>query len=441
MKRRWIVLLLLVSIAISVSWGVPLGRSIPGGTNDLQVIYYAARCLIGHGDPYQLSQLRAVYAAAEKVLPPNSIERPQAVTYFIYLPPTFIAIAPLSVLPWGVADALWIVLLAGTLFAASFLMVQEGMHVAPGISLLLACLVLANCEVGFALGNAAVLVTSFCTIAAWCFVEERYVWVGIASLVLAFAFKPHDAILFWIYLLLAGSLPRRRALQSLVLGLGIGLAAILWVSVVAPHWLEEWRANVAALEVPGSLSDPGPSAEKGRSAGLVIDLQAAASVLKDDPELYNPVSYATCGVLVLILCVTAMRTRFTRETAWFALAAVGPLTMLATYHRPYDAKILLLAIPGCARLWSKSAKTGGIALFLTTLAMVLTADLPLAALSDLTARVNVSKSGILERAMLMPVIRPAPLALLAMAVFYLWVYVQQAGVERTSRKFAEASAM
>jgi hypothetical protein len=424
-RKRWIGLLLsMVCLAISIVWGIALGRSIPGGTNDLQVIYYGTRCLMHGGDPYQLDQLRALYAAQEQQLPPNSIERPQAVTWYIYLPPTLLIAAPLAILPWPVAEMIWLTFLAAAIAVAAGLMMRESAQGAPGIALFLACLVLANCEIGFALGNAALLVVSLCTIAAWCFVRDRFVAYGVVGLALALAIKPHDAVLVWFYFLLAGGANRKRALQSLAITAVFSVVAVVWVGQVAPHWFQEWNSNVSALAVRGGLSDPGLSAERGRSAGQVIDLQAALSVLKDDPHFYDPGSHVVCGVMVLVWTIATVRARRTQTTAWHALAMAAPLSMLVTYHRPYDAKLLLLAIPACALLWRAGGWRGRAALAMTTAAIVFTADLPLTVLAEATARVDLSKMGIFERAWMMPLMRPAPLSLLTLAIFFLWVCVQ-----------------
>lgn len=431
--------LILASAGLSLWWGISLGRSIPGGTNDLQVVYYATRCLIQHGDPYRLDQLKAVYAAAEQKLPPNSVERPRAVTWYIYLPPTFLIIAPLAILPWPIAGALWLTALSAGIVIAAALMVQESARFAPGIGLLLACLLLANCEVGFALGNAAVLVVSLCTIAAWCFFQERFALCGVVLLACALTLKPHDVVLVWLYFLLAGGAHRKRALQTLAVAAVLTMAAVAWVGQVAPHWLHEWNANIGALTVPGGLSDPGLSAEKGRSAGMVIDLQSALSVLKDDPGFYNPISHVVCGVLLLVWVVTTLRMRSSQAAAWYALAAAVPLTLLATYHRPYDAKLLLLALPACSMLWYEGGWRKGIAILVTASAFVLTADLPLTILASLTASVDLAKVGFGERVLVGSVIRSGPLALLAMAVFYLRIYVRSARSDEMALK-AEGSA-
>ena len=258
---------MLLSVGASIWWGVPLGRTIPGGTNDLQVVYYATRALIEHSDPYNLLELKKVYVAEEAKLPPHSIERPKAVTWYIYLPPTFLVIAPLALLPWSVADALWMILLVGTLLSAAILMANLGAQHAPKISIFLACIVLANCEVGFALGNSAVLVVSLCTVTVWCLFQNRFIPLGVVGLVLCLAVKPHDADLVWLYFLLAGGVCRRRALQVLAIAVVLGLTATIWVSQVAPNWMEEWNSNVSSLSVRGGLTDPGPTAERAQGAG------------------------------------------------------------------------------------------------------------------------------------------------------------------------------
>lgn len=424
-QKRWFSLLsIAISTAMSLIWGISLGRSIPGGTNDLQVIYYGAGCLMQHGDPYRLDQLRAFYAAKDKRLPPGSIERPQAVTWYIYLPPTFLIGAPLAMLPWTVAEAVWIAFLAGAIALAALLMINEAAHSAPRTALVLACLVLMNCEIGFALGNAAVLVVSLSTIAAWCFLRERFVGFGIVALALALALKPHDAVLVWLYFVIAGGANRKRAMQSMAITAIAGLVAVVWVTQVAPHWLQEWNANVSALTVRGGLSDPGLSAEKGRSAGEVIDLQASLSVIKDDPRFYDPVSHVICGSIFLVWFVKTIRGRLSQVVAWHSFAVLVPLTLLATYHRPYDAKLLLLTIPPCAMLVREGGRRGWCGLAATTAAILCTADLPLTILSELTARADVSKMSLFERIGMVPVMRPAPLALLASAVFYLWIYAR-----------------
>ena len=112
-------------------------------------------------------------------------------------------------------------------------------------------------------------------------------------------------------------------------------------------------------------------------------------------------------------------------------------TFLITYHRGQDAKLLLLAIPACAMLWSKRGVTGWLALVLTTLAVIFTADLPLTAWVMLRPYLPISMGGVVGKALAVVFLEPTPLILLAMGVFYLWAYVKFDAVPDALTKHSE----
>jgi hypothetical protein len=435
---RWTgLLLLLASLGVSASLGILIGHSFRGGAVDFQGIYYATKCMMQHRDPYRLVELKAVYESERKRLPAGSITPADFVAPCNNLPSTFLLATPLALLPWAEASKLWLILLLASLLLASILTVQVGTQYAPSVALFLACTLLINCEVGIALANAGVIVVSLCTIGAWSLIRDKFAFVGQLCLALSVAIKPHDVLLVLSYFLLANGVQRKHAFKTLGMATVIGLAAIAWTSQTAPYWLPEWHSNVSALTVRGALNDPGPTAAWGRSAGQVIDLQAAVSVFKDAPDIYNPVSYVVCGAIWLLWALITLRTPFSQLGASFALASAAPLTLLFTYHRPYDAKLLLLAIPACAKLWSEGEWTGRIAFALTAFAIIFTADLPLVILARLTANLDPSNVSFFERVLIIPVLRPAPLVLLAMTVFYLRVYVRRSRVGCKSLDRAE----
>jgi hypothetical protein len=157
---------------------------------------------------------------------------------------------------------------------------------------------------------------------------------------------------------------------------------------------------------------------------MIVDLQSAVSVFKDDPRVYNPISFFVCGALLLLWSIRSFRARYSHSRALLALAAVVPLTILVTYHRPYDAKILLLSIPACAMLLSVGGWAGRIALLVTTAAIVLTADIPLAILVVLAGKLHVGPVGFAGKMLTTLLLRPAPIAMLVMACFYLWALMR-----------------
>jgi hypothetical protein len=425
-KTRQIALAcLLLSCGLSALWGFSMERTSPNLMIDFKGVFYDAKCLLQHTDPYNPGEPLQAYLEMGNTVPQSADGLRQVLAVDVYLPTTSIFVAPFAMLPWGTAQVLWAVLGIGSLIFAAFLMWDSGASYAPVISCCLICFLLANTEAFFATGNSAAIVVSLCVAAVWCFLKNRFVWVGILCLAISLAIKPHDAGLVWLYFLLAGGVHRKRALQTLVVTAVLGLATITWVTPIAPHWMQELHTNILLDQLPGKVNNPGPTTLNSRGPGMIIDLQSAISFFRDDPRIYNSVSYLVCGALLLAWVVRTLRVQFSPERAWFALAAVVPLTMLVTYHRPYDAKLLLLAIPACAMLWAERKPIRWLALLVTSAGIVFTADIPLTVLLIFTQNLHLSMEGLFGQMLALVLMRPAPLILLAMGIFYLWIYMRR----------------
>ena len=117
-----------------------------------------------------------------------------------------------------------------------------------------------------------------------------------------------------------------------------------------------------------------------------------------------------------------MRATITPERTLLGLAAISALSLLPVYHRPYDAKMLLLALPACAMLWEKRGRLRWCAVAFTLAALLATSDLPLALMLILAQSIHVSSSTLSGKAVL-ALLHPAPLILLATGCFYLWVFI------------------
>jgi len=166
----------------------------------------------------------------------------------------------------------------------------------------------------------------------------------------------------------------------------------------------------------GGLNDPGPASGGNFGVNLIINLQTIVSRFKDEPHFYNPIVYLVCGALMFLWLRKTLQSPFTPRRAWFALAAVAPLSLLFVYHRNYDAKLLLLAIPACAMLWKRGGPLAWWMLALNLAAIVVTGDIFWIVLLHIThyrgASVTYS-------------VFCAPLVLLALAIFSLSVYWSQ----------------
>jgi len=438
-KQRIALIWLMLSAGLSIFWGHSIERAFPAGMFDFKGPYYFARCLLLHRDPYQAGEPLRVYQeeGGDHSLLPEPLH--PVLSFNMYLPTAYLLTAPFAMFSWGTARLLWISFASGAFVLAALLMWRLARDHAPGISLLLLCLVLANCEILFATGTVTGIVVSLCVVALWCFLEERFVVAGIVCLAVALAIKPHDAGWIWLFFLLSGGVYRKRALQTMALTAALGLPVILWVTQVSPHWMQELHSNLQAASSPAGNCNPGPANPHFASnPEMVIDLQSALSVFRDDPRIYNLASYLICGPLLLAWSIRTLKTRNSRTKTWLALAALVPLAMLASYHRPYDAKLLLLVAPACALLWAEGRPIRWVALLLNAAGIVLTADVPLIILELLNNHFQVSTAEISGKFITVLLLRPTPLVLLVMGCFNLWIYLRHDLTESAAQEQRES---
>lgn len=386
------------------------------GMVDFREYYFGSRLLLEHHDPYKQSELSSIYQREGHNLPsapcPGCWSR-STDHMTPNFPTTFFLVAPLATLPWTAAKIIWMILTAACFILASFLMMSAGVEFAPVLSAGLVFLFLVNSVMLLAFGNAVGIVVGLTVIAAWCFLQNRWAIAGAVCLALALVIKPHDAGLVCLYFLLADRALRRRALQSLAMAAALAAAATLWTSRVAPHWLQELLSNQSAIMARGGINDPGPASTGNFGLNLIINLQTIVSRFWDHPHFYNAVAFLICGPLLLVWLLKTMRSAFTPQRAWFALAAVAPLSMLFLYHRSYDARLLLLAVPACAILWKEGGALARCMLTLLLAAIVFTGDVFWIVLLHI-----VRYQGFWVRYAFLP----APIILLMLSAFSLWVY-------------------
>ncbi len=393
---------------------------------DFKVVYFSTRCLLHHCDPYNEGQVLRVYKAEGGRHPSESPRDLQVLTQFMYLPTVFSFTIPFAILPFGPAHILWMMLLVGSLIFASFLIWNLSADYAPILSGTLICFFLASSELQMIDANASAISISFCVVAIWCFYREKFAALGILCLAISLALKPHDTGLVWLFLLLAGGVYRRRALQTLGVFAAFNLPAVLWVTRASPHWIEELRSNMAALAVHGGLNDPSPASSGAHGIGMMINLQTVLSFFRDDPRFYNPAAYLICGALLLVWMFAVLRSRITPARTWLALATIAALSLLPVYHRQGDATLLLLAVPACAMLCAEGGAVARLAILVTAAGFVLTGDLTWALILGLIANLHMPLSHLAGKIVIIVQVFPVPLTLLAMGIFYLWIYVRHA---------------
>jgi hypothetical protein len=442
-SRRKILLWLVLSLTISIAWGYSIESSKGVGLVDFRAVYYGARTALTHHDPYKPDDYLTVYRQEAGDLPQDSSQSNvrRAIPFCVNLPSTLFLVLPFALAGWGPAHLLWMILMPACLLIAAWLACDLAEDFGGGPALLLACIVLANSEVLFQLGNGTGIAVSLCVAAVWCFWRDRYVAAGVVCMAVGMALKPQEIALIWLFFLLVGGVHRKRALASLAITALIVTLSLLWITTVSPHWLQEWHSNVAATSVHGDLNDPGPASIGNSKMGMTISLQSVLSYVRDDPAFYNPASYLVCMPLIGAWIIAAVRAGFSRRHAWLALASMAALSMLPIYHRQYDVKLLLLMLPACAMLCAEGGKTRRAALLFTTAAIVFTADIPVAILLVLNKSLGLAQGQFSGKLVSVLLARTPTLVLLASGIFYLWVYLQRAWpLARTQRGPATESA-
>jgi hypothetical protein len=413
-------------------WGFVLARDSPKSMSDLYPIYNHARVLIEHQDPYIESAPTYDRLLSEGFLDSHSIAvYGLPIVPCVYPPTSLLLLTPLAMLHWGPAHFIWMGLIVSSLIIGSILIWTVTLDQAPLISAVLIGFVLINSESVLFEGNAAGVAVALCIVAVWSFVQERVVLLGSICLAISLALKPHDSALVWLCFLLCGTAYRKRALQSLLYVSVLAAVAVGWVRLVSPHWPRELASNVAALSLRGGVNDPGPHSSTGLIVNSAINLQTVFAVIWDKPAFYNFASYALCGLLFVFWLIRTIRSPMSIFRMWMSLAFISALSMLPIYHRHHDAKLLILGVPACALLWSRHRASGMVAFLVTGLAITMNADVPRAILTNLESTMSFSDTTIFGKVLTILLARPAPLAILAMAIFYLWVYW---------RRFGEADA-
>ena len=105
------------------------------------------------------------------------------------------------------------------------------------------------------------------------------------------------------------------------------------------------------------------------------------------------------------------------------IAAIASLTLLTVHHHLYDTKMLLLLIPAVAALYARKGPIRWMALLVTLAAIAYTGDLSGTLFFILVDKWLPHATGF-AGAMRGVLVFPVPLILLAVGLFYLWVYAR-----------------
>jgi hypothetical protein len=417
--------LLLIGSVCFVTLGVSWGRISFVSMIDFKAVYCGARAVIEHKDPYNQTDMNRIYLTETGSSKDVPVLKGLAIRY-IYPPTTLALTLPFGLIPWGPAHVLWMTCTAASFILAAFLIWSISAANGPVIAGFLVGLLLMTSELLVEVGNSAGIAVSLCVIAVCCFVQRRFLLLGVFFFAMALLVKPHDALLVWVYFLLAGREYRKSALQTLLVSVLLALPFVVWVSAISPHWFHEMSSQLAAHTVPGGDSDPRPAGILlGTHGAQLVNLQTAFGIFWSDPRIYDSPTYLVCGVMLVAWFTALRRSRPTQASTWFALASAAAISMLPNYHRQQDTRILLLMIPAFALLWVKRSALRWAALIVTLGGVLFTGDIPLQMLGMRSKALSESTTGFANQLQILLLGRTATLALVAVAVFYLYAFLRQ----------------
>lgn len=352
-RAAW--LIVIACAALFVLRG-PLRATDPGVNMDAPLLLSAAATWAHGGNPYDTSAVAAQFGTDAARIAPTLERGRQA---FVYPPPAYALLSPLTWLSWPLQRPAWNLLNTGLYLASLWLTLRLfGLRLRSLAGLALLAIGLAGnpAHICIALGQTGIAVY-FLVCASWCLQPVgsgragRPLLAGLA-LGLALMIKPQFALVFVAYDLYAG---RTRVAIGAALVALTALGASLALHPQAVELVHTWLDN-ARLLMSGD-ADP----LHVRFPHQLINLESPLAVLTGLGGLARWLSLAVCATLALTYA-TADR-RLSRVDAdanadanadadanaiadphghWLTgVAFVATLSLLVFYHRIYDAVFLL----------------------------------------------------------------------------------------------------
>lgn len=320
---RWLLLASLVAATLFFHRGV--SRAVDHGLRDFAGPFAGTRLFWTGGNPYDATVILATLerAGATDTAPPPAV----------YPAATFVALAPLAPLPAYAAKLLFL--------ATGLLLLGLGvrgwareLELSSTQTGLLCALILAGSHLHTALfvANPGLVAVGALIAGTWCY-QRRRDRVAFALLLWALLLKPQLGIVGLLWLLLQ---KRFRPALALTLTSGaVAIASFAYLHLKVPAAIPQWKANATEEHTSGSISATG-------SLGIHRIDPAGLWAAMTDRDLASAVQVAAAAVFAVpALWLARGASAAVRPGA--TLAILGVAALLASYHRVYDAVLLIPA--------------------------------------------------------------------------------------------------
>jgi hypothetical protein len=266
-------------------------------------------------------------------------------TFLLYPPSILVAVSPLALFSFRTAWLLWFAISGGLFILAVHLVVALHSTDQKRLATAIGAVILAGSSQLLAVAQPSTPAIALAAIGGYCLIRGRMLWGGTAALMLSLAVKPQIAGLLAVYWAVRG--PHRRHAITAIAGSVALLACGILIIQSRPEsaqWTSNMHTNLARAVAPGASLNP-----EANDAVAMLNLQTVTSVFSQTRKIYNAIAYVIFGILLIAWLAAEMpltRLEADHSLDLLAMAALAILTLLPVYHRSYDSRLLLFALPG-----------------------------------------------------------------------------------------------
>ena len=331
-SSRWALIVLLVLATIFFIVRGPM-RSI-SGSSDLFLIYAASRTWLVGGNPYDADaqQIAVTSANPDDHLPNRAFAS-------LYPPTTFVVMSPVSSSHWEAAKWGWLtinLIAMGSLLVGVLRLAKLTWREPRGTALIGLLLIFSPISTGFNVGQIALVCTAG---VVWAVLLQRTGQTIAAGVLLGvmIALKPQIAGLF----LLHGVMLRQwRAIWSSLVAVSVlAMLAVIRMRVAEVDWLGSLFNNLHEFSQVGGTGSVDP---QNPYRHQLVNLAYPIRTLINHSTTVSIIVNST-----IVLMLVAMWRLIRHEVASQqdkVLSFLAVITLMATYHRAYDAVLLVLPL-------------------------------------------------------------------------------------------------
>ena len=359
---------IIVLLVLATGWFVWRGplRGLSSGTLEFASLYTTTQTWLQGDNPYDSTALYETWRQSGDDSRPTW--GPQSIVWS-HPPSTFIMMLPMTLLPYTVAKLVWVLCNVGFLVAMFFSLLSLAefrFRETRTIVLAIGLMLLAPIHTGFRVGQMSLFAATLFIVAISLTLKNRWVLGGLL-LGAATCLRPQLSGLFIIYLLF------RREWTTFAIACAtvvvIFSAAIIQMQWQGHNWFDDYQNNIIALYTHGGGNDPTAA---NHLRWQLINLQYPLYTVIHQESVVNwiVVLLVISGVIVILASV-GLRVRGQAPylpasvkpypppptySELLVISAYAMLTLMAVYHRLYDAVLLVLPMAWAIRVISESRK-------------------------------------------------------------------------------------